>query len=47
MRFLLTSGFAEDIVNAEGHPPLAVKVLQKPYRMAELAAAVKEVLAAP
>jgi PAS domain S-box-containing protein len=44
MRFLLTSGYAEEMVNAEGHPTLAVKVLQKPYRMAEFAAAVREAL---
>ena len=45
-RFLLTSGYAEETFNAGGHPPLAVRVLQKPHRMAELAAAVKKALAA-
>jgi PAS domain S-box-containing protein len=45
MRFLLTSGYSEEMVGADGRAPLPLKVLQKPYRMAELAIALSEALA--
>lgn len=41
LRFLLTSGYTEEKVTADGQPPLKHKVLQKPYRMAELAEAIR------
>ena len=45
MRFLLTSGYSEEMLNADGRTPPTLKVLRKPYRVAELAAAIKQALA--
>jgi PAS domain S-box-containing protein len=47
LRFLLTSGYSDEMVRPDGRPALAHRVLQKPYRMAELAAAVQEALSKP
>jgi PAS domain S-box-containing protein len=40
--FLLTSGYSEEMMRAEGAP--AVRLLQKPYRMAELVEAVRQAM---
>lgn len=42
---LLTSGYAEEIVNTEKLEAENVKLLRKPYRLADLSLAIKDVLA--
>jgi len=44
MKFLLTTGYSEEMVNPEGAAAMTVRVLRKPYRTAELADAVREAL---
>lgn len=44
---LLTSGYAEDRLNAQQLQSLRLKLLRKPYRQADLAAALTETLALP
>jgi hypothetical protein len=43
-RYLLTSGYSEEMVGGDERTPLPLKVLQKPYRKAELAKALGEAL---
>lgn len=44
LKFLLTSGYSQDMVDPEGRLALPVKLLRKPYRLADLAQAVREAL---
>ena len=46
IKVVLTSGYAEDLVHGEELERERLKVLRKPYRQAELAAVLREVLAA-
>jgi hypothetical protein len=41
---LLTTGYAEDLGHADDLESESLKVLRKPYRQAELAMALREVL---
>lgn len=43
-KVLLTSGYAEEFVKAEQHDQQQLKLLRKPYRQADLAAALRDVL---
>jgi CheY-like chemotaxis protein len=45
IRVLLTSGYAEELVHGDGLKREKLKVLRKPYRQADLMAAIREVLA--
>jgi PAS domain S-box-containing protein len=45
IRVLLTSGYAEELVNGDDLEREQLKVLRKPYQQAELVAALREVLA--
>jgi CheY-like chemotaxis protein len=47
IKVLLTTGYAEDLACAEELGRESLKVLRKPYRQADLVAALREVLAAP
>ena len=44
LKVLLTSGFAEDTLNGNGHTQVSSPVLTKPYRKDDLARALREVL---
>jgi PAS domain S-box-containing protein len=44
LKVLLTSGFPEARVTGNGHTPPGMRLLNKPYRRAELARAVREIL---
>jgi CheY-like chemotaxis protein len=46
IKVVLTSGYAEDLVHGEELERERLKVLRKPYHQAELAAVLREVLAA-
>jgi PAS domain S-box-containing protein len=43
-RVLLTSGFPEEKINGNGHPPWNMRLLTKPYRKEDLARVLREVL---
>ena len=45
LRILLTSGFPEEKLNGNGHPPWNMRLLTKPYRKEDLARILREVLA--
>jgi CheY-like chemotaxis protein len=45
LRVLLTSGYPEEVFQAQGRPDAGTMILQKPYRRHELAEAVSRVLA--
>jgi CheY-like chemotaxis protein len=45
IKVLLTTGYAEDLARAEELERESLRVLRKPYRQADLAAALQEVLA--
>jgi CheY-like chemotaxis protein len=44
IKVLLTTGYAEDLAHADDLERESLKVLRKPYRQAELAMALREVL---
>jgi CheY-like chemotaxis protein len=44
IKVLLTTGYAEDLGHADDLESESLKVLRKPYRQAELAMALREVL---
>ncbi len=45
--FLLTSGYSEEMVSPDGRSPLPAQLLQKPYRMVDLAKALRRALVDP
>jgi len=45
IKVLLTSGFPEEKLNGNGHPPWNMRLLLKPYRKEDLALLLREVLA--
>jgi CheY-like chemotaxis protein len=47
VKVLLTSGYAEELVHGDDLQRERLKVLRKPYRQGELAAALRDVLGEP